>query len=149
MDTTEIIIYVLLVLVLILIAWVIRMELRLKKIFRGKKGKDLEDAIGALSDAVTTAEEKGRALYAHAKKTDARLAKCIRNIETVRFNPFHDSGSNQSFAVALLNDEGDGVVLSSLYSRERMSVFAKPIKQGKAEYELTTEESDVLKKTTS
>ena len=41
----------------------------------------------------------------------------------------------------MLNEEGNGVVLSSLYSRERMSIFAKPIKNGKSEYELTEEES--------
>jgi hypothetical protein len=44
----------------------------------------------------------------------------------------------------MLNEEGDGVVLSSLYSRERMSVFAKPIKNKKSEYELTVEEKAVL-----
>ena len=46
----------------------------------------------------------------------------------------------------MLNEEGDGVVLSSLYSRERMSIFAKPIKNNKSEYELSAEEKEVLKK---
>jgi hypothetical protein len=41
-------------------------------------------------------------------------------------------------------DKNSGVALSSLYSRERMSVFAKPIKNHKSEYELTTEEKEVL-----
>jgi len=46
----------------------------------------------------------------------------------------------------MLNEDGDGVVFSSLYSRERMSIFAKPIKNGKSEYELTEEEKEALKK---
>jgi len=46
----------------------------------------------------------------------------------------------------MVNENGDGVVLSSLYSRERMSIFAKPVKNGKSEYELTTEEKEVLEK---
>jgi len=46
----------------------------------------------------------------------------------------------------MLNEENDGVVLSSLYSRERMSIFAKPIKNGKSEYELTEEEQNALSK---
>ena len=46
----------------------------------------------------------------------------------------------------MVNEDGDGVVFSSLYSRERMSVFAKPIKNGKSEYELTSEEKNVLDK---
>jgi len=44
----------------------------------------------------------------------------------------------------MLNEVGDGVVLSSLYSRERMSVFAKPVKAGKSEFELSDEEKEVL-----
>ncbi len=67
-------------------------------------------------------------------------------METIRFNPFPDQGSNQSFAVGMLDEDGDGVVFSSLYSRERMSIFAKPIKNGKSEYELTAEEKNVLDK---
>ena len=75
-----------------------------------------------------------------------KLKKSIRGLETVRFNPFPDQGSNQSFAIGMLNEEGDGVVFSSLYSRERMSVFAKPVKNKKSEYELSAEEREVLKK---
>jgi len=70
----------------------------------------------------------------------------VRNIETVRFNPFIDAGSNQSFAIAMLNDEGNGVVMSSLYARDRMSIFAKPIVRGKSEFELSSEEKEVLSK---
>jgi hypothetical protein len=72
------------------------------------------------------------------------LKKSIRGLATIRFNPFPDQGSNQSFAIGMLNEEGDGVILSSLYSRERMSVFAKPVKNKKSEYELTVEEKEVL-----
>jgi hypothetical protein len=75
-----------------------------------------------------------------------KLKKSIRGLETIRFNPFSDQGSNQSFAIGMLDEEGNGVVLSSLYSRERMSIFAKPIKNNKSEYELSTEEKEALKK---
>ena len=76
----------------------------------------------------------------------AKVKKSIRGLETVRFNPFPDQGSNQSFAIGMLNEEGDGVVFSSLYSRDRMSVFAKPIKNNKSEYELSGEEQKALDK---
>ena len=64
----------------------------------------------------------------------------------VIFNPFPDQGSNQSFAIGMLDEEGNGLVISSLYSRERISVFAKPVKNGKSEYELSTEEKEALEK---
>ena len=82
----------------------------------------------------------------HLVIVDTRLNKTIRSVETVRFNPFLDAGSNQSFAISFLNDEGNGVVMSSLYARDRMSIFAKPITNGKSDFELSTEEKEVLEK---
>ena len=77
---------------------------------------------------------------------NAKLKKSIRGIETVRFNPFSDQGSNQSFAIGMLNEDGDGVVISSLYSREHMSVFAKPVKNNKSTYRTFRRRKEVLTK---
>ncbi len=98
-------------------------------------------------------EENIKVLQKSKEKTEkeiieinVKLRKSVRGLETIRFNPFPDQGSNQSFAMGILNEDGDGVVLSSLYSREKMSIFAKPIKNKKSEYELTNEEKEVLNK---
>lgn len=82
----------------------------------------------------------------HLITVDKRLDKSIRSVETIRFNPFLDAGSNQSFAISFMNDEGNGVVMSSLYARDRMSIFAKPVVNGKSEFELSIEEKEVLEK---
>jgi len=134
------------IIVLINVFWIFRTEKRLKRFFSGKKGKDLEENIFVLEknieDLKTAKENTEKELITVNKK----LKKSIRGLETIRFNPFPDQGSNQSFAVGMVNEDGDGVVFSSLYSRERMSIFAKPVKNGKSEYELTAEEKEVLKK---
>jgi hypothetical protein len=126
--------------------WTFKTEKRLKRFFLGKKAKDLEDTIVSLEEDI--AKLKGAKINAEKEINliNTKLKKSIRGLETVRFNPFSDQGSNQSFAIGMLNEDGDGVVVSSLYSRERMSIFAKPIKSGKSEYELTNEEKEVLKK---
>ncbi|MFZ3015855.1 MAG: DUF4446 family protein [Minisyncoccia bacterium] len=127
--------------------WIIKTEKRLKRFFIGKKAKDLEDTILILESNIAklkTAKEKAENDITEINK---KLKKSIRGLETLRFNPFPDQGSNQSFAIGMLNEDGDGVVISSLYSRERMSIFAKPVKGGKSEYDLTEEEREVLKKT--
>lgn len=126
--------------------WVIRTEKRLKRFFSGKKAKDLEDNILALEDNLSKLKSAKEKIEKELVEINKKLRKSIRGLETIRFNPFPDQGSNQSFAVGILNEDGDGVVLSSLYSRERMSIFAKPVKNGKSEYELTAEEKEVLKK---
>ena len=126
--------------------WVIKTEKRLKRFFVGKKAKDLEDTIITLENDITKLKQSKEKTEKELIVINQKLKKSIRGIETIRFNPFPDQGSNQSFVIGMLNEEEDGVVLSSLYSRERMSIFAKPIKNGKSEYELTEEEKEAVKK---
>src|SRR3989338_1233108 len=131
---------------LIGMVWAITTEKRLKRFFIGKKAKDLEDTIISLQDEIAKLKEAKNVAEKDITQINAKLRKSIRGLETIRFNPFSDQGSNQSFAIGMLNEEGNGVVISSLYSRERMSIFAKPIKNNKSEYELTAEEKEVLNK---
>lgn len=126
--------------------WVVITEKRLKRFFIGKKAKDLEDTIISLEKDIVDLKKAKETIEKNIITINTKLKKSIRGLETIRFNPFPDQGSNQSFAVGMLNEEGDGVVLSSLYSRDRMSVFAKPIKNHKSEYELSAEEKETLKK---
>jgi hypothetical protein len=132
--------------ILAVIIWALSTERRLKRFFLGKKAKDLEDTIVTLEKHINKLNEAKERSEKEITAINAKLKKSIRGLETLRFNPFPDQGGNQSFAVGLLNAEGDGVVLSSLYARDRMSVFAKPVKNGKSEYELTAEEKQVLDK---
>jgi hypothetical protein len=122
-------------------------EIRLKKIFSGFKAKNAEILISEVTKKTKELEENKKKIDDQLSIIEKRLDQSIRNIETVRFNPFPEVGGNQSFAISLLNEEGNGVVISSLYARDRMSLFAKPIKDGKSEFELTKEEKSVLKKT--
>jgi len=130
------------------VIWSIKTEKRLKRFFVGKKAKDLEDTILTLEEEILKLKKAKENNEKEIVEIKTKLKKSVRGLETIRFNPFPDQGSNQSFAIGMLNEDGDGVVLSSLYSRERMSIFAKPIKNGKSEYELTEEETSALKKAT-
>lgn len=112
----------------------------------GKKAKDLEDTIVILEKEIAKLHSARVAAEQELSVINQKLAKSIRGLEVIRFNPFPDQGSNQSFAIGMLDEHGDGVVMSSLYSRERMSVFAKPVKSGKSEFELSEEEQEVLEK---
>jgi len=126
--------------------WMVTTEKRLKRFFLGKKAKDLEDTIIILETEIGKLKNSKDSIEKEITTINTKLKKSIRGLETIRFNPFPDQGSNQSFAIGILNEEGDGLVMSSLYSRERMSVFAKPIKGGTSLYELSAEEKEALKK---
>ncbi len=145
MNTT-ILIYIISAIVIIILLWIMSIELRFKKFFAGTKARNLEEMIILVGEKINKVEETQNKIDKHLVIIDNRLNKSIRKIETIRFNPFVDGGGNQSFAIALMNDESNGVVISSLYARDRMSIFAKPIINGKSEFELSAEEKDVLEK---
>ena len=145
MNTT-ILFYIISGAVIIILLWILMIELRLKRIFSGTNARNLEEMIVIVGKKIKKIEETEMKIDKHLVTIDNRLNKSIRSVETIRFNPFIDAGSNQSFAIALMNDEGNGVVMSSLYARDRMSIFAKPIINGKSEFELSSEEKEVLEK---
>lgn len=138
--------YVLAGIILLLLAWIIRLEWRLKKLLAGKKGESLESVITDLVTAVKDTDKVNEEIQKHLIGVEQRLRRSIQHVKTDRFNPFREQGlgGNQSFAVALLDEHGDGVVLSSLYTRDKVSVYAKPVKHRQSEYELTNEERAVL-----
>jgi hypothetical protein len=142
----SILVYILSGVVVILLLWIGLTEYRFKKFFAGTNARNLEDVMINLGEQMKEIQELQGKINKHLVIVDTRLNKTIRSVETVRFNPFLDAGSNQSFAISFLNDEGNGVVMSSLYARDRMSIFAKPIIGGKSDFELSTEEKDVLEK---
>ncbi len=138
--------YILAGIIVILAIWILLLERRLKSFFAGTKSKNLEGVLTDISKQITEVKKTQGQINEHLYTVDTRLNKSIRSIQTKRFNPFEDAGSNQSFALSFLNDDGDGVIISSLYARDRMSIFAKPITKGQSEFELSIEEKEVLKK---
>ncbi|HEC30734.1 MAG TPA: DUF4446 family protein [Candidatus Yonathbacteria bacterium] len=135
-------------LTLILIVLVVRLQTKLRKLVSGKDGKSLEcDIVGIQKNLESTSVEQ-KEIREYLRNIEKRLRRSIQGVGTIRFNPFKGTGSggNQSFATALLSEDGDGAVISSLYSRERVSIFSKPIKKFKSEYELSTEEKHALQK---
>ena len=142
----SILIYIVSGVIVIILLWIGLTEYRFRRFFAGTKAKNLEDVMIKLGNQMAELKETQIEINKHLEVADKRLDKSIRSVETIRFNPFLDAGSNQSFAISFLNDEGDGVVMSSLYARGRMSIFAKPIINGKSDFELSTEEKEVLEK---
>lgn len=132
--------------IIVLALWLIMLERRITRLLRGKNALSLEENIADGARAITRLEEFRTATEETLRAHDARIRKKLSGPKTLRFNPFAGTGtgSNQSFASAFLDDDGDGVVLSTLYSRDKVSVYAKPIERKHSEYELSEEEQRVL-----
>jgi len=143
---TATILYLLGSAVLILFVWIVMLELRIKKLFTGKNAKSLEDSISFLIQEHKEMTSFRSELETYLEQVESRLGRSIQSVDTVRFNPFKGSGDggNQSFASAFLDESGNGIVLSSLYSRDRVSIFAKPIKEHSSSFDLSAEEKEAI-----
>lgn len=133
--------------IIILFSWIIWLQNKLGKLLVGKS-KTLDDSFSSLEKDIEGLKKFREKAEETFTEHDNRLKKSISGVETIRFNPFKGDGSggNQSFATAFLNEEKNGVIISSMYSRDHVSVFSKPIKKLVSEYELTNEEKEALSK---
>lgn len=142
------IIVVLGVLLALLALWVIRLETRLSRLTKGQGGKNLESIITDTLEEYRRIERFQKGIEKYLRNIEYRLRRSMQGVETVRFNPFKGTGEggNQSFATAFLNEKGDGLVISGIYARERMSVFSKPVQKYQSVHELSKEEEHVISK---
>ena len=127
-----------------------------------KQGKKLDD-LRAKYDFFTQGDNKNwdelltqtltevRAAKAEMQEMEARqqamreqLKGCVQKVKLMRYNAFTDMGSDLSYSLALLDENNNGVVLSSIYGREDNRTYAKPVENGKSTYLLSDEEKQVL-----
>jgi hypothetical protein len=135
-----------LILVTIILSYnIYSLSARIKKLTTGTNGKNLEDVIYKLMEDHSIHQNRMESMEQTAGRLDTEMKSAPRGVATVRYNAFADVGGKQSFATAILSEDGNGVVISSMYSRERVNVYAKPITNFSSEYELSKEEIQALK----
>jgi hypothetical protein len=117
-----------------------------RRFMRGQEGESLEQVLVAYSRELDEIKRALISLRAQSDDLDQRLRRCIQRVEMVRFNPFQDTVADQSFAVALLDDGGDGLVLSTLHGRDLTRVYGKPVKGKQSSYPLSPEEQEAIGK---
>jgi hypothetical protein len=120
------------------------LDRRLRRLTQGESGRSIEGVLEAHLERVQRVTGDVDALMARATVLEADSRRAFSRIGLVRFNPFEDTGGNQSFALALLDSRADGVVVSSLHTRAATRVYAKAISGGKPEAALSDEEQQAL-----
>ena len=114
------------------------------KFFQKKKKEpeNFQEVLAQFKDLENNFEKLSQDLENFKKESQLSLQK----VGIVRFNPFSEVGGDQSFSIALLDGNDDGVVITSLYSREGNRIYGKPIKAGQSEYSLSKEEKEAIEK---
>jgi hypothetical protein len=138
-------------LVIVLALWIITLQLRVNRLighytrlFSGTTFGTFEEAMDRYVGRLEETVDRVAALNQLCLNVQNELNGTIQKVGIVRFNPFNDVGSDQSFALALLNAKGTGIVLSSLFSRTSTRMFAKAIVEAKSPYPLTDEEREAI-----
>jgi hypothetical protein len=111
---------------------------------KGTSGGNLEailnDHVAQVRQAMARVEEVDQL----AQRLEKAAYFSLQYLGVVRFNPFQDTGGDQSFAIALADGHGNGVVLSSLHGRDATRIYAKPLKQWASTHSLTDEEKEAI-----
>lgn len=121
-----------------------QLKRRLDALTRGADGRSLESVFDAHLETVFRVSHDLNALSARTSTLESVTQRHYGRVGLVRFNPFDDTGGNQSFALVLLDEADNGLVVSSLHSRSGIRLYAKTMTGGRCETALSTEESQAL-----
>lgn len=143
-----VVVLVLLIAVLLVARRTRRIDARLAGLTRGEDGASLEAILGGRLDKVDDVARELDELAARMAILEGAQRKAFQRVGLVRYNPFEETGGNQSFALALLDAAGDGWVLSSLHARSGTRVYAKAIKAGRSDGALSEEEAAAIQQAT-
>ena len=109
-------------------------------------GKDIAEDLRQYMNKVGEVDTKSEEIINYCRNLDNTMAKCLKRVGIVRYSAFRDTGSDLSFALALLDDHNNGVVLNGIYSREMSNIYAKPVEKGTSSYTLSKEETEAINK---
>ena len=109
-------------------------------------GKNLEEDLENFMYKTSRVEKQNIEIIENIKNLSSDMTKCIQKIGIVRYSAFKDTGSDLSFALALLDENNNGVVLNGIYSREMSNIYAKPVENGKSTYAISEEENKAIQK---
>lgn len=137
---------------LFLLFWVITLSVLVfqslwhyRRLTKNVSKKDLKTVLTQVLDKLELDQKEISGINKELAKIKLDLAASMQKIGFIRFNPFMQTGGDQSFCLALLDKRNNGLILSSLHSRESTRIYAKTVKNGQSEgYELSKEEERAI-----
>lgn len=126
------------------------LKTKYSRFMNGLSDRNIEELLDTCLNSLNTVSAKNRSIELKINDIERNLIQCVQKVGIIRFNAFDNVGSDLSFAIALLDNNDSGVVISGIYARDSSSTYAKPIISGKSKYSLSAEEIqaiDIAKKT--
>lgn len=121
-----------------------RLEHRYESLFSGEEEPTVAAALEELAARFSNVNARTERIVVRMDQVDQTLIRCVQGLGFVRYSAFEDTGGDQSFSLAVVDGEGDGVVLSALYGRDATRVYAKPVESWISSRTLAKEEELAL-----
>jgi len=118
---------------------------RNQHVIMGSRGTvDIIEHVSGLDEKLTNVRIALEDLTLAARDHDVRIDNTLSRVGIVRFDAYYDLGGRQSTAVAFLNSLGDGVVITTVVSRDFARMYVKLIKDGHPDVPLAPEEKEAV-----
>jgi len=141
----------LLVALIIIVIWNIVLSFALYRV-NAKNNVFFDDSSKNLRELVTRSITDQKILNQRINKDEASIEEIVKIIQgsyqkfsMIRYNPFRETGGDQSFSMALLDLRDNGIVITSIHGREVDRIYAKEIINGKSKNNLSAEEIEAIK----
>ena len=122
-----------------------RTEADCELLMRDSQGQNFAEIVSDNIDQVYGLLHEVERLSEQYAQVLKRMAGAVQHVGVVRFDAFRDLGGLMSFAIAMLDDRGNGLVISSIYGRAESRTYAKPVVERSSSYELSPEEREAIR----
>lgn len=106
------------------------------------------DLVAAIENLISQEEKNSLSLKKLTAETESiklDSLRAVQKVSLIRYNPFEQTGGDQSFSLCLLDGKDNGFLLTALHTRDRTRVYTKTIVAGESKTELSREEDKLLK----
>lgn len=114
------------------------------QVFSGGSRDDVLTLLQRHVEQVAALQEDVGRQHRYAEQLRSLISGCVSRIGTVRFDAFDDMGGRLSFSVALLDERGDGAVITAINGRTETRAYAKPVIRGASRHTLSQEEASAI-----
>ena len=119
---------------------------KIDRLLEKGKVKDFKDIFLSQKEKSAELENQLKEAFLRIKDLEDISKRTIKKVAIIRFNPFNELGGNQSFVIALLDNNHNGFVISSLFTQEGIRVYAKSVVNETSDYTLSEEEKEAIDK---
>ena len=149
-DVLMLFVFLIIILVLLSLVVIVRRQGRLRwmvsHLMAGMSEPDAEQALRQLLTKVGSVADRFGELDLRLEQLERQMQRVVQRVGMIRFDAFDDIAGEQSFSLALLDEVGSGVVLTTLFSRSETRTYAKPIVNGGSSRRMTDEEREAIRR---